>query len=111
MPPGTARHRIALGVLCAVLLPAGPGAQSNVDRVAVRLQADLSREDGITAYVQTHQREMVSTLIDFAAIPNVKGDTANLQRNAEFARDLLAARGLDAELIATPAAPLVVASL
>jgi acetylornithine deacetylase/succinyl-diaminopimelate desuccinylase-like protein len=54
---------------------------------------------------------MVSTLIDFVSIPNVKGDPANLQRNAVFARDLLAARGFTADVVPTAGAPLVVGSL
>ena len=89
------RHRILLGVLFLCVAWPVAGAQS----------------DSITAYVQAHQREMVSTLIDFASIPNVKGDAANLQRNARFAGDMLAARGFVVDLVNTSGAPLVVASL
>ena len=97
------RNRLILGVLVAGAVWSSvveqPGAQS------------VAPSDAITAYVQTHQREMVSTLVDFSAIPNVKGDTANLRRNAVFARDLLAARGLTVELVETSGAPLVLGSL
>jgi acetylornithine deacetylase/succinyl-diaminopimelate desuccinylase-like protein len=89
------RNRLILAVLLAGALGSSALAQS----------------DAIEAYVAAHQREMVSTLIDFAAIPNVRGDAANLRRNADFARNLLAARGLSVELIETSGAPLVLASL
>ena len=89
------QHRAALGVLLVSVLSSQLGGQS----------------DPIAAYVQTHQREMVSTLIDFAAIPNVKGDGANLQRNATFARDMLAARGFSVETVATSGAALVIGTL
>jgi acetylornithine deacetylase/succinyl-diaminopimelate desuccinylase-like protein len=69
-----------------------------------------AQSDPVAVYVQGHQREMVSTLIEFASIPNIRGDAANLQRNAAFARDLLAARGFSVDVVATAGAPLVVGS-
>src|SRR4029079_8152424 len=68
-------------------------------------------QERISAYVQAHQHQMVATLIDFSSIPDVKGDTANLQRNAEFAKALLTARGLTADVIRTAGAPLVIGQL
>ena len=70
-----------------------------------------AQSDPIASFVQAHQREMVSTLVDFSSIPNVRGDAANLQRNAQFARDLLAARGMTVEIVPTAGAPLVIGTL
>ena len=94
-------------LIIAVLVIGATGSAAVEQSVA----QSISQSDAIAAYVQAHQREMVSTLIDFSAIPNVKGDTSNLRRNAEFARDLLAARGLTVELVETSGAPLVLGSL
>jgi acetylornithine deacetylase/succinyl-diaminopimelate desuccinylase-like protein len=73
--------------------------------------AVFAQSDPIASYVQAHQREMVSTLIDFASIPNVRSDAASLQKNAQFARDLLTARGMTADIVPTAGAPLVLATL
>ena len=70
-----------------------------------------AQQDQISAYVQAHQHDMMSTLVDFVSMPDVKGDTANLQRNAEFAKALLAARGLATNIVPTAGAPLVVGQL
>jgi acetylornithine deacetylase/succinyl-diaminopimelate desuccinylase-like protein len=85
----------ATAAACVLAIAATPHAQS----------------DPIAAYVQSHQRDMVTTLINFASMPNTRGDVANLQRNAMFASDLLKTRGFAVELVATSGAPLVIGSL
>ena len=82
---------------------------------AVALAAASPRAQALSAavdaYVASHQREIVSSLIDLVSIPNVKGDAANLRRNATAVGDLLRARGFAVDLVDTAAAPLVLGEL
>ncbi len=68
-----------------------------------------TRLTGVDAWVEKHQRELVTSLSDLIAIPSVRGDTQSLQRQATTLRDMLATRGFASELIETPSAPLVFA--
>ena len=67
--------------------------------------------DRIEAYVAAHQQELVTELIELLAIPNARGDAANLRRNAEALRGMLARRGLTAEVLETAGVPLVLGDL
>jgi acetylornithine deacetylase/succinyl-diaminopimelate desuccinylase-like protein len=58
-------------------------------------------------YIDSHQRAIVSQLVDFVSIPNVASDTENIERNASFARDLLARRGFRTEVLQTTGNPFV----
>ncbi len=63
----------------------------------------------VDTWIGTHQRDLVTTLSEQIAIPSVRGDAGALRRQASGLRDLLMARGFSADLIDTPAAPLVFA--
>jgi acetylornithine deacetylase/succinyl-diaminopimelate desuccinylase-like protein len=53
----------------------------------------------------------VTELWDLLALPNARGDAANLRRNAAALRDGLIRRGLTADIVETPATPLVIGEL
>jgi acetylornithine deacetylase/succinyl-diaminopimelate desuccinylase-like protein len=65
----------------------------------------------IETYVGSHQRAIVSQLVDLLSIPNVASDTENIERNALFLRDMLAKRGFKAELLRTAGNPFVYGQL
>ena len=58
-----------------------------------------------------HQQSVVGELIDLLSIPNVAADRANIRRNAEHLRGMLAARGFAAEILETSGNPLVYGDL
>lgn len=53
-------------------------------------------------YRRAHEVEIVRDYFELLSIPNVASDTANIRRNAEFLRDQLTSRGVDAELWTLP---------
>jgi acetylornithine deacetylase/succinyl-diaminopimelate desuccinylase-like protein len=61
----------------------------------------------IDAWVSANQRAVVGELVDLLAIPNVAADRGNIRKNAVRLRDMLAKRGLTAELLETAGNPLV----
>lgn len=65
----------------------------------------------VERYVAAHQQAIVGELADLLAIPNVAADRANIRRNAEHLRALLARRGFAAELLETAGNPLVYGEL
>ena len=65
----------------------------------------------VGAWVSAHQPQIVKELVDLLAIPNVAADRANIRRNAEHLRGMLAARGFKAELLETGGNPLVYGEL
>jgi acetylornithine deacetylase/succinyl-diaminopimelate desuccinylase-like protein len=83
-----------------VLVAAAPLAQP---------QSDLRPTVG--AWVAAHQPQIVKELVDLLAMPNVASDRANIRRNAEHLRGMLAARGFKAELLETAGNPLVYGEL
>ncbi len=62
-------------------------------------------------WLDRHQQLVVGELIDLLSIPNVAADRANIRRNAEHLRGLLAARGFAAEILETSGNPLVYGDL
>ena len=58
-----------------------------------------------------HQPQIVNELVDLLSIPNVAADRANIRRNAEHLRGMLARRGFTAELLETTGNPLVFGEL
>jgi acetylornithine deacetylase/succinyl-diaminopimelate desuccinylase-like protein len=72
--------------------------------VTGRAQAPLG---GVEGWVSSHQRELVTTLADVVSISSVRGDTANLRRQATMLQETLASRGFESSVIETPDAPLV----
>lgn len=51
---------------------------------------------------QQHERAIVDDFVTLLAIPNIASDHANIQRNARSIADLMAKRGIAAELVAVP---------
>jgi acetylornithine deacetylase/succinyl-diaminopimelate desuccinylase-like protein len=72
---------------------------------AIAQQVDVER------YVREHQADIVRELTDLLAIPNVRTDLANIQRNAELLRQMLERRGMNPEVWDTPSTPLVYGEL
>ncbi|OFW03032.1 MAG: hypothetical protein A3I61_05400 [Acidobacteria bacterium RIFCSPLOWO2_02_FULL_68_18] len=62
---------------------------------------------GLDRYVASHQRAIVSELVDLISIPNTPVDAENMRRNAQLLRDMLRRRGFTTEILATDANPLV----
>jgi acetylornithine deacetylase/succinyl-diaminopimelate desuccinylase-like protein len=77
---------------------ASPAAQRST-------RADL--REPIERYVDAHQGAIVRQLVELLSIPNVASDTENIERNASFARDMLARRGFRTELLETGGNPFV----
>ncbi len=92
-----------VGVLATVflLLPAA----------TTRAQVGRDLRTAVGAWVSAHQPQIVKELVDLLAIPNVAADRANIRRNAEHLRGMLAARGFKAELLETGGNPLVYGEL
>ena len=66
---------------------------------------------GVETYVRSHQKEILSELVEILSIPNVAADSPNIRRKAEKLRGMLAARGMSAELLETDGNPLVYGEL
>jgi acetylornithine deacetylase/succinyl-diaminopimelate desuccinylase-like protein len=58
-------------------------------------------------YVASHQRAIVSELVELVSIPNTVADTENIRRNAVLLRDMLRRRSFSAEILETDSNPLV----
>jgi len=61
--------------------------------------------------VEAHQEEIVRELVNLLSIPNVASDHANILRNAEHLKGMLAKRGFSADLLETTGNPLVYGDL
>ena len=91
--------RRVLGVLVLGALGAVLSAQS----------PDVRRS--VTEYAAQHEKAIVGELLGLLAIPNVAADRANIRRNADHLRGLLAKHGLNAEVLETTGNPLVYGAL
>lgn len=74
---------------------------------AAQSPAPSDSSGAVERYVDSHQRAIVSQLVEFCSIPNVASDTENIERNASFARDLLARRGFRTEKLTTGGNPFI----
>ena len=72
-------------------------------------QADLRAT--VSAWVDAHRLAVIDELRGLLAIPNVAADTPNIRRNAEHLREMMAKRGLAAEILETTGNPLVYGTL
>jgi len=59
----------------------------------------------IRQYRQQHEVQILRDFRDLLAIPNLAGDTANIQRNAEYIAAALQKRGVKTQLLSVPGAP------
>lgn len=73
--------------------------------------AQPSLQTSTRAWIDAHQQAIVGELLDALAIPNVADDKADIGRNADHLRGVLAKRGFAAELLETSGNPLVYGSL
>src|SRR5258705_11103952 len=58
-------------------------------------------------YIASHQRAIVSELVELLSIPNVTADTENIRRNAMLLREMLRRRSFSSEILETDGNPLV----
>ena len=65
----------------------------------------------VEKYVGERQPEILGELVSLLSLPNVAADRANIRRNAELLRDMLARRGFAAEILETEVNPLVYGEL
>jgi acetylornithine deacetylase/succinyl-diaminopimelate desuccinylase-like protein len=97
-------ERLRLVIVCGLL-----GATAGVQTVQPGGPSVL--RSTLEAYVGSHQRAIVSELIELVSIPNVGSDTENIQRNATFIRGMLVKHGFRAEVLETDGNPLVYGEL
>src|SRR5688572_14352059 len=91
----TAHLRLGAGIslVLATSLPLAVGAQD--------VRAALEQ------YVASHQRAIVSELVELLTIPNTAADAENIRRNAALLRDMLRRRNFASEILETDGNPLV----
>ncbi len=65
----------------------------------------------VTTWIDAHQKPIIQELVQLLSIPNVAADKADIRRNAEQLRQMLATRGFAAELLETAGNPLVYGDL
>ncbi len=65
----------------------------------------------VESYVQANQKKILTELMEILSIPDLASDSQNIRRKAEKLRQMLAARGLFAELLETEGNPLVYGEL
>jgi acetylornithine deacetylase/succinyl-diaminopimelate desuccinylase-like protein len=75
--------------------------------VAVAAAPPAGLKQKVDAWVSANQRAIVTELVDLLAIPNVASDRENIRKNAVRLREMLATRGLTAEIFETAGNPLV----
>ena len=63
------------------------------------------------AWVAANRESVKRELVELLSIPNVAADRANIRKNAEHLRAMLAKRGFASELLETPGNPLVYGDL
>src|SRR5262245_32927731 len=56
----------------------------------------------VRSYRQANEDRIMRELRELLAIPNVAGDTANIQKNADQLKELLEARGIETHLLSIP---------
>jgi acetylornithine deacetylase/succinyl-diaminopimelate desuccinylase-like protein len=81
-------------VTSITLAISGPARAQSISADALRARIRTYRSD--------HDTSIVRELREFVAIPNVASDAANIRRNAERLRGMLAARGVTARLLESP---------
>ena len=74
-------------------------------------QAPASWVSTARAWVSTNREPVKRELVELLSIPNVAADRANVRKNAEHLRGMLAKRGFAAELLETAGNPLVYGDL
>lgn len=89
---------ILLAVLAGPLLPAHTAAQQQASEAA-------------RTYRDTNGPRILREFAELLAMPNVASDSAGILRNAEYIRDALEARGVDARLLTLPGANPIVSGV
>lgn len=70
--------------------------------VALLALPALAQEPDVKAYVRSHDAEIFHEFTGLLAIPNTHGDVPNLTKNAEYLSQMLARRGMKAQIWAGP---------
>ena len=99
-----ARFRVCFG-LCLLFATAWLMAAQSGQPSGSGLRSTLE------AYIGSHQRAIVTELVELLSIPNVVSDTENIQRNASHLRGMLGKHGFRAEVLETGGHPLVYGEL
>jgi acetylornithine deacetylase/succinyl-diaminopimelate desuccinylase-like protein len=66
-----------------------------------------AQQTEVDRYVRGHQRTILTEFLDLVSIPNLRSDLPNIKRNAEFLKQMLDKRGMNAEIWETPSTPIV----
>jgi acetylornithine deacetylase/succinyl-diaminopimelate desuccinylase-like protein len=88
-----------------VVIGSSCGSANAQSSVAGKVQGRQARPSAtelvheVRSYRQANEDRIMRELREFLAIPNVAGDTANLQRNALHLKELLEARGIETHLL------------
>lgn len=62
----------------------------------------MAQPDAVRKHVQNQQQTLLTEYMQFLAIPNVMGDSVNIQRNAAFIKQMMEARGIQTQLFTVP---------
>lgn len=92
--------RRVLAALPPLLLCALMAVPASADPAAVAAE--------VRAWRQLHEQQIVDGFAELLSIPNVASDEANIRRNAQHIRGLLAARGFSVRMLETADGPPVV---
>ncbi len=65
----------------------------------------------VRQYRQTHEHEILKEFIQLLSIPNVSADTDNIRRNAEFIKEMMHKRGIEARIMETKGNPVIFSEL
>jgi acetylornithine deacetylase/succinyl-diaminopimelate desuccinylase-like protein len=71
----------------------------------------LAQSSSIAAWRAQHERQIVDELLQLVSLPNVAGNDADMQRNAELLTTLFERRGFKVERTEGPGSPVVYATL
>jgi len=71
----------------------------------------VNGREAARTYVEKHYREVLDEFVDLLKIPNIAANREDLWRNARVLLDMLAKRGVAAEILEAGGAPFVIGSL
>ena len=67
-----------------------------------------SVQDNVRAYRVTHEKQILAEFVSLLSIPNLASDASNIERDAQFIKKMLEARGVTVRFLRAPGAPPVV---
>jgi len=87
---------LLIGAFCMLPRPA-PGAETD------------SRQDEVRAWREANEQAIVDQFVELLSIPNVAGDTANIQRNVDHLVERFESRGFSTRLLTSEGPPVIYA--